>query len=65
MDDFTREKLLKITLVTFGAIFFTIYPLSLVLAVGMAVAQWPWPILFPDDLRGLRGSRRLSDCCGA
>ena len=34
------------------------------LAVGMAVAQWPWSILFADDLWGLRGFRCLSDCCG-
>jgi hypothetical protein len=37
MDDITREKLLKIALVTFGAIFFTIYPLSLVWPSG-----WQW-----------------------
>ena len=30
MDDITREKFLKIALVAFGAIFFTIYPLSLI-----------------------------------
>lgn len=30
MDDITREKLLKIALVAVGAIFFTIYPLSLI-----------------------------------
>src|SRR5215467_1079155 len=35
------------------------------LAFWMAVARRPWPILFPDDLRGLRGSRCLSDCRGA
>jgi len=37
MDDMTREKLLKIALVTFGAIFFTIYPLSLIWPSG-----WQW-----------------------
>ena len=37
MDDITREKLLKIALVTFGAIFFTIYPLSLIWPSG-----WQW-----------------------
>jgi hypothetical protein len=37
MDDITREKLLKMALVTFGAIFFTIYPLSLIWPSG-----WQW-----------------------
>ena len=37
MDDITREKLLKIALATFGAIFFTIYPLSLIWPSG-----WQW-----------------------
>jgi len=37
MDDITREKLLKIALVLFGAIFFTIYPLSLIWPSG-----WQW-----------------------
>jgi hypothetical protein len=37
MDDITREKLLKVALVTFGAIFFTIYPLSLIWPSG-----WQW-----------------------
>ena len=37
MDDVTREKLLKIALVTFGVIFFTIYPLSLIWPSG-----WQW-----------------------
>jgi uncharacterized protein DUF6632 len=37
MDDITREKLLKIALVGFGAIFFTIYPLSLIWPSG-----WQW-----------------------
>jgi len=37
MDDITREKLLKVALVTFGAIFFMIYPLSLIWPSG-----WQW-----------------------
>jgi FtsH-binding integral membrane protein len=37
MDDTTREKLLKIALATCGAIFFTIYPLSLIWPSG-----WQW-----------------------
>ena len=37
MDDIAREKLLKIALVAFGAIFFTIYPLSLIWPSG-----WRW-----------------------
>jgi hypothetical protein len=37
MDDTTREKLLKIALVAFGAIFFAIYPLSLIWPAG-----WQW-----------------------
>jgi hypothetical protein len=37
MDDITREKLLKIALVAVGAIFFTIYPLSLIWPSG-----WQW-----------------------
>ena len=37
MDDITREKLLRAALVTVGAIFFTIYPLSLVWPSG-----WQW-----------------------
>ena len=37
MDDIAREKLLKIALVAFGAIFFTIYPLSLIWPSG-----WQW-----------------------
>jgi len=60
MDDITREKLLKIALTAIGAIFFTIYPLSLIWP-----AWWPWPVLLSDDLRGLRGSRCLSYCCRA
>jgi hypothetical protein len=34
MDDVTREKLLKIALVTFGAVFFTIYLLGLIWPSG-------------------------------
>ncbi len=37
MDDSTREKLLKIALVVFGAIFFLIYPLGLFWPSG-----WVW-----------------------
>jgi len=37
MNDSTREKLLKAALVAFGAIFFHIYPLSLVWPSG-----WLW-----------------------
>ena len=37
MNDDTREKLLKIALVAFGAIFFLIYPLGLVWPSG-----WLW-----------------------
>ena len=37
MDDIMRERLLKIALVTFGAIFFTVYPLSLIWPSG-----WQW-----------------------
>jgi hypothetical protein len=37
MDNITREKFLKIALVAFGAIFFTIYPLGLIWPSG-----WLW-----------------------
>jgi len=37
MDDITRERLLKMALIAFGAIFFTIYPLSLIWPSG-----WQW-----------------------
>ena len=37
MDDVTRGKLLQIALVAFGAIFFTVYPLSLIWPLG-----WQW-----------------------
>ena len=37
MDDVTRDKLLRIALVVFGAICFTIYPLSLIWPSG-----WQW-----------------------
>jgi hypothetical protein len=65
MEEITLEKLLRIALIAFGAIFFTIYPAQPLLAVGLAVAQWPWPILLADVMRGLRGSRCLSHCCRA
>ena len=37
MDESTRENLLKIALVAFGVIFFTIYPLGLIWPSG-----WQW-----------------------
>ena len=37
MNDSTREKLLKMALVAFGAIFFVVYPLGLVWPSG-----WVW-----------------------
>jgi hypothetical protein len=37
MDDRMRERLLKVALVTFGVIFFTIYPLGLIWPSG-----WLW-----------------------
>jgi hypothetical protein len=37
MDETTREKILKVALVAFGAIFFLIYPLSLIWPSG-----WVW-----------------------
>jgi hypothetical protein len=37
MNESTREKLLKVALVAFGAIFFLIYPLGLVWPSG-----WVW-----------------------
>ena len=37
MDDITRERFLKIALVTVGAIFFTIYPLGVIWPSG-----WQW-----------------------
>jgi Family of unknown function (DUF6632) len=37
MDDITREKLFTIALLAVGAIFFTIYPLSLIWPSG-----WHW-----------------------
>ena len=37
MNDRTREKLLKMALVAFGAIFFVVYPLGLVWPSG-----WVW-----------------------
>ena len=37
MDEITREKFLKVALIAFGAIFFTIYPLGLIWPSG-----WQW-----------------------
>ncbi len=37
MNDHTREKLLKVALLAFGAIFFVVYPLGLVWPSG-----WVW-----------------------
>jgi hypothetical protein len=51
MDDITREKFLKIALVAFGAIFFTIYPLGLLWPSG-----WQW--------HGGHGQYYLQMICG-
>src|SRR5215813_2736478 len=51
MDNITREKFLKIALVAFGAIFFTIYPLSLIWPSG-----WQW--------HGGHGQYYLQMICG-
>jgi hypothetical protein len=51
MNDGTREKLLKMALVTFGAIFFLIYPLGLVWPSG-----WLW--------HGGEGKYYLQMICG-
>ena len=51
MDESTREKFLKIALVTFGAIFFLIYPLGLVWPSG-----WLW--------HGGEGKYYLQMICG-
>jgi len=51
MDDRMREKFLKIALVTFGAIFFTIYPLGLIWPSG-----WLW--------HGGHGQYYLQMICG-
>lgn len=51
MDDTTREKLLKISLVAFGAIFFLIYPLGIVWPSG-----WQW--------HGGQGQYYLQMICG-
>ncbi len=51
MDDSAREKLLKIALVAFGAIFFLIYPLGLIWPSG-----WLW--------HGGEGSYYLQMICG-
>ena len=50
MDDMTREKRLKIALIAFGAIFFTIYPLSLI---------------WPSGWQSLREGALLGRQCGA
>jgi hypothetical protein len=51
MDNITREKFLKIALVAIGAIFFTIYPLSLIWPSG-----WQW--------HGGHGQYYLQMICG-
>ena len=51
MNDLGREKLLKVTLVTVGVIFFTIYPLGLVWPAG-----WQW--------HGGHGQYYLQMICG-
>src|SRR5258706_9541126 len=51
MDDSAREKLLKIALVAFGAIFFLVYPLGLIWPSG-----WLW--------HGGEGSYYLQMICG-
>jgi hypothetical protein len=51
MNDSTREKLLKMALVAFGAIFFLIYPLGLVWPSG-----WQW--------HGGEGKYYLQMICG-
>jgi hypothetical protein len=61
MTDSTRERLLKIALVAFGAIFFLIYPPGLVWPWSWAVARRRRQILFADDLRGLCGPGCLPD----
>ena len=51
MNNITREKLLKITLVGFGAIFFAIYPLGIIWPSG-----WQW--------HGGHGQYYLQMICG-
>jgi hypothetical protein len=51
MDDITRQKFLKIALVAFGAIFFTIYPMGLLWPSG-----WQW--------HGGHGQYYLQMICG-
>ena len=51
MDDRMREKLLKVALITFGVIFFTIYPLGFVWPSG-----WLW--------HGGHGQYYLQMICG-
>ena len=65
MNTVTREKLLKIALVAIGLIFFLIYPLGLVWPFGLDLARRSRHVLSADDLRDLRGFRRLSDRRGA
>jgi hypothetical protein len=59
MNESTREKLLKVALVAFGAIFFLIYPLGLIWPSG-----WVWhggEGKYADDMRGLCGPGWLPD----
>ena len=51
MNESTREKLLKVALVAFGAIFFLIYPLGLIWPSG-----WVW--------HGGEGKYYLQMICG-
>jgi len=51
VDDITRERFLKIALVAVGAVFFTIYPLSLIWPSG-----WQW--------HGGHGQYYLQMICG-
>ncbi len=51
MNDITREKLLKMALVAFGAIFFLVYPLTLLWPSG-----WQW--------HGGQGQYYLQMICG-
>ena len=71
MNDSMREKLLKMALVAFGAIFFVVYPFGLVWPSG-----WVWHggegtyyfqmiCLLSDDLWGLCAPGRLPDRCGS
>ena len=51
MDEITREKFLKVALIAFGSIFFTIYPLGLIWPSG-----WQW--------HGGHGQYYLQMICG-